>query len=72
MRGLGVREGIQAAARADTLSLTNFEVGLFGWMAFMAYPAPDHLTPPSPVYWYLMQIGMVLGSQRPGLPMCGR
>jgi len=63
MRGLSFRKGIVAAAKADILSLTAFEVGLFGWMALMAFvffPAP-HLTPTSPVYWFLMQIGMALG-----------
>lgn len=35
MRGLGLREGIIAALKADTLSLASFEVGLFGWMALM-------------------------------------
>jgi hypothetical protein len=35
MRGLGFRDGIRAALKADTLSLTAFEVGLFGWMAVM-------------------------------------
>jgi len=63
MRGLGFRKGIAAAAKADVLSLTAFEVGLFGWMALMAFvffPHP-HLHPDSPVYWFGMQIGMVLG-----------
>jgi hypothetical protein len=64
MRGLGVRAGIVAAAKADILSLTAFEVGLFGWMAlqtFVLFPAPHHLHPDSPVYWFGMQIGMCLG-----------
>lgn len=63
MRGLGPRQGIIAAVKADVLSLTAFEVGLFGWMALMAFvffPDP-HLQPNSPVYWFLMQIGMVIG-----------
>jgi hypothetical protein len=63
MRELGVRDGITAAAKADLLSLAAFEVGLFGWMALMSFvffPAP-HLHPDSPVYWFLMQIGMVIG-----------
>lgn len=63
MRGLGVRDGLVAAAKADVLSLTAFEVGLFGWMALMAFvlfpSSPLH--PDSPVYWFLMQIGMVIG-----------
>jgi hypothetical protein len=38
-------------------------VGLFGWMALMSFVflpgSPLH--PGSPVYWFLMQIGMVIG-----------
>jgi hypothetical protein len=51
-----------AALKADTLSLTFFEVGLFGWMAlayFVLFPAPGHLHPDCPGYWLLMQIGFV-------------
>ena len=64
MRGLGVRDGLKAAARADFVSLTFFEIGLFGWMALMAFvffPAPHHLMPSSAAYWFLMQIGMIVG-----------
>jgi hypothetical protein len=64
MRGLGLREGLKAAARADFISLTCFEIGLFGWMALMAFvffPAPHHLMPISAAYWFLMQIGMIIG-----------
>ncbi|MEZ5269810.1 MAG: DUF4396 domain-containing protein [Microthrixaceae bacterium] len=49
--------------QADVWSLTAFEVGLFGWMALMwwvFFPNP-HLTPASPVFWFLMQIGMAIG-----------
>ncbi len=63
MRNLGVKEGLVAAVKADTLSLTAFEVGLFGWMAltyFVFFPHP-HLHPTEPTYWFMMQIGMVLG-----------
>ncbi|HET7569811.1 MAG TPA: DUF4396 domain-containing protein [Gammaproteobacteria bacterium] len=63
MRGLGLRDGIIAALKADTLSLTAFEVGLFGWMAliqFVFFPV-EHLRPDHAAYWFLMQIGMVLG-----------
>lgn len=37
MRGLGFRKGLVEAAKADVLSLTAFEVGLFGWMAVMSF-----------------------------------
>jgi hypothetical protein len=64
MRGLGVKDGLRAAAKADVLSLTAFEIGLFGWMAVMAFvlfPAPDHLMPNSAAFWLLMQVGMIIG-----------
>ncbi len=64
MRGLGWREGLVAAAKADILSLTAFEVGLFAWMAFQAlvlFPEPHPVHPDGPVYWFGMQIGMCLG-----------
>jgi hypothetical protein len=64
MQNLSLRRGLVQAAKADVLSLTAFEVGLFGWMALMAFvlfPAPHHLHPDSPVYWFLMQIGMAIG-----------
>ncbi|WP_231121687.1 DUF4396 domain-containing protein [Motilibacter peucedani] len=63
MRGLGLRRGLAVATKADVLSLTAFEVGLFGWMAVMSlalFPDP-HLRPASPAYWFLMQVGMCIG-----------
>jgi hypothetical protein len=63
MRGLSLGKGLWQAAKADVLSLTAFEVGLFGWMAltvFVLFPGP-HLHPNDPVYWFLMQIGMAAG-----------
>ncbi|RDH76380.1 DUF4396 domain-containing protein [Mycolicibacterium moriokaense] len=63
MRGLGPRKGLMAAAKADVLSLTAFEVGLFGWMALMAFVffPSEPLRPNSAVYWFLMQVGMIIG-----------
>jgi uncharacterized protein DUF4396 len=64
MRGLGVRDGLKAAAKADFVSLTFFEIGLFGWMALMAFvlfPAPHPVMPNSAAYWFLMQMGMIVG-----------
>jgi Domain of unknown function (DUF4396) len=44
MHDLGTGEGILAALKADTLSLTAFEIGPFGWMAIMraCLPASTH------------------------------
>jgi len=64
MRGLGVRDGLVAATKADFISLTAFEVGLFGWMAVMAFvlfPSPHQLMPSSAAFWLLMQVGMMIG-----------
>lgn len=64
MRGLSLRKGLVEAAKADVASLTAFEIGLFGWMAlmfFVFFPVPHHLRPDSPVYWFLMQIGVIIG-----------
>ncbi len=63
MRNLGVKDGLVAAVKADTLSLTAFEIGLFGWMAltyFVFFTRP-HLHPTEPTYWLMMQVGMILG-----------
>jgi Domain of unknown function (DUF4396) len=62
MRHLSLLPGLQAAVKADTLSLTAFEVGLFGWMAlsyFVLFHPP--LMPNQPAFWFMMQIGMVIG-----------
>ena len=62
--GLGLKDGPKAAAKADVISLTAFEIGLFGWMAvmtFVLFPAPHNLTPSTAVFWFLMQIGMIIG-----------
>jgi len=64
MRGLGLKAGLRAAAKADVISLTAFEVGLFGWMAvmtFVLFPAPHELMPNVAAFWLLMQIGMIIG-----------
>src|ERR687890_34142 len=63
MKGLSPRQGLLAAIKADMLSLTAFQVGLYGWMAVMQlvlFPV-GHLHPDSAAYWFLMQIGMILG-----------
>lgn len=63
MRNLSVEQALIAAVKSDTLSILTFEIGLFGWMAltfFILFPNP-HLHPTQPGYWFMMQIGMILG-----------
>jgi hypothetical protein len=64
MRGLSFGKGLLAAARADTISIALFEVGMFAWMAITYYrlfPAP-HLNPGHAVFWFMMQIAMIIGT----------
>jgi hypothetical protein len=63
MRNLSPIEGLKAALKSDTLAIITFEIGLFAWMAlmyFVFFPHP-HLKPTEATYWFMMQIGMVLG-----------
>jgi Domain of unknown function (DUF4396) len=61
MRGIRGWPGIWAAVKADTLSLSAFEVGLFAWMAIFMFVIFPHTHPDNPAYWFMMQIGMVIG-----------
>lgn len=66
MRGLSLGPGLLAAVKADTLSLTAWQVGMYGFMAiahfaiFQAgFGAP--LRTDSVEFWFMMQIAMLCG-----------
>lgn len=62
MRNLPAGQAIIAALKADTLSLTCWQIGMYGWMAICDFLIFGHpLQPTTPVYWMMMQIGMILG-----------
>ena len=61
MRNLHGWPGIRAALKADTISLVAFEIGLFAFMAWMHSSFRPHLQPTEASYWFLMQVGMVIG-----------
>lgn len=62
MRHLGVAEGLKAAVKADALSLTAWQIGMYGWMAICAFILFGHdLKANNPVFWLMMQLAMVLG-----------
>jgi hypothetical protein len=61
MRGIYGWPGIWAAMKVDTLTLTAFEIGLFVWMWVMTLLPGGAMTPAQPAFWFLMQIGMVIG-----------
>ncbi|HEX4029421.1 MAG TPA: DUF4396 domain-containing protein [Terracidiphilus sp.] len=64
MRGLSFGQGVVAAVRADTISITLFEVGMFSWMAIVYYLLflSPHLGPGLAVFWFMMQIAMIVGT----------
>ncbi|HWD57244.1 MAG TPA: DUF4396 domain-containing protein [Stellaceae bacterium] len=60
MQGLGLRDGLIAAIKVDTLSLLAYEIGMFAWMGFRSWLYPN-LQPADLSYWLMMQVAMVLG-----------
>jgi len=63
MRGLSLFPGIWAAIKADTLSITAWQLGMYGFMLltyFVFFPNP-HLKPNQPQYWFMMQFAMIAG-----------
>ena len=66
MRGLGFGDGIVAAIKADTLSLTAWQVGMYGFMAFAHFVLFGSLlgvklTPDTAEFWFMMQTAMLFG-----------
>lgn len=62
MRNLFPKEGLIAALKADTLSLTSWQVGMYGGMAIATFLVFKHrLAANSIVFWFMMQLAMMLG-----------
>jgi hypothetical protein len=66
MRDISPGEGIVAAVQADTLSLTAWQVGMYGFMAIAHFwifgsVLNAFLTPAMPEFWFMMQIAMLCG-----------
>lgn len=62
MKHLSSKQALIAALKADTLSLTAWQIGMYGWMAiaiFLIYHQP--LNASTPLFWLMMQIAMLLG-----------
>ena len=55
-------KGLAAAIKADVLSLTAWQVGMYGWMAIATFVIFGHeLAKTEPVFWFMMQIAMLAG-----------
>lgn len=66
MRGLGLGAGILQAVKADTLSLTAWQVGMYGYMGFAYFYLfgeliGKKLETNSVEFWFMMQIAMLFG-----------
>ena len=66
MRGLSVGRGIVEAVKADTLSLTSWQIGMYGFMAIAHFwifgtVLGVPLTVASPEFWFMMQLAMLAG-----------
>jgi hypothetical protein len=66
MRGLSVGDGIRQAVKADTLSLSAWQVGMYAFMAFaqlVLFRSILHtrLEVDTPEFWFMMQIAMLAG-----------
>jgi len=61
MRRLSVGQALLAAIKADTFSISAFQVGMYGWMLvvhFLLFPQ-SYMHPNEAGYWLMMQIAMV-------------
>jgi hypothetical protein len=62
MTGQSPGQALVSALKADSLSLTAWQVGMYGWMAIVTFLIFGHpLQKTSPVFWFMMQLAMLLG-----------
>jgi len=66
MRNVTVLQGLLAAVKADTLSLTAWQIGMYGFMAvahfwIFAVLLGTELRTDSVEFWFMMQIAMLFG-----------
>ena len=66
MRDMSPGAAIWAAVKADTLSLTSWQIGMYGFMAIANLYLAQHvlsvtLRPDMPEFWFAMQIAMLCG-----------
>jgi hypothetical protein len=63
MGRVSLGEVARRTVKADVFSLTAFEVGLFAWMGltFFVFFSSPHIAPDNIVFWFMMQIGMIIG-----------
>lgn len=62
MKQLPKGKGLWAAIKADTFSLTSWQIGMYGWMAIVVFAIFGHeIHKTNPIFWFMMQIAMWCG-----------
>ncbi|MEV4543322.1 DUF4396 domain-containing protein [Micromonospora echinaurantiaca] len=59
--GRRVWAAMRKFARGDLLTVSVFELALVGWLALMHLHFFHGLLPSSPVFWLIIQVGLILG-----------
>ena len=58
---LSAGRAIIESLKADFVSLTSFQIGMYAWMYIFNAIFHWQINAGSPVYWFMMQIGLTLG-----------
>ncbi|HJU25288.1 MAG TPA: DUF4396 domain-containing protein [Rhodanobacteraceae bacterium] len=62
MRDIAPAKALIEALKADTLSLSAWQLGMYGWMAIATFAIFGHeLDKTGPVFWLMMQLAMMVG-----------
>lgn len=59
---LSAKATLWQAFKADILSLTSFQIGMYAWLFVSIYVIfNEQINASSPIFWFMMQIGMAIG-----------
>ena len=62
MRNVSAAQALKSVLKADTLSRTAWQVGMYDWMAIALFGIFGHARDKTgPVFWFMMQIAMLAG-----------
>lgn len=58
---LSTGQALWEAFKADILSLTSFQIGMYAWLYIVFVIFHGQLNAGHPIYWFMMQIGLTIG-----------
>lgn len=62
MKNVSRWRALRMALKADSASLTAWQLGMYGWMALAIFAIFGHELPKTePVFWFMMQVAMLAG-----------